>query len=47
MSLGPVKGLTFGLLIVLFIIFEPVGLVGVWVRFRESFRTWPLPYISE
>ena len=45
--LGPVKDLTFGLLIVLFIIFEPVGLVGVWVRFREYFRIWPLPYISE
>lgn len=45
--LGPVKDLTFGLLIVLFIIFEPVGLVGVWTRFREYFRIWPLPYISE
>ncbi len=45
--LGPVKDLAFGLLIVLFIIFEPVGLVGVWVRFREYFRIWPLPYVSE
>ncbi len=45
--LGPVKDLTFGLLIVLFIIFEPVGLVGVWLRFREYFRIWPLPYTSE
>lgn len=45
--LGPVKDLTFGLLIVLFIIFEPVGLVGIWVRCREYFRIWPLPYVSE
>lgn len=45
--LGPVKDLAFGLLIVLFIIFEPVGLVGVWVRCREYFRIWPLPYVSE
>jgi branched-chain amino acid transport system permease protein len=45
--LGPVKDLAFGLLIVLFIIFEPVGLVGVWVRIRDYFRIWPLPYISE
>jgi branched-chain amino acid transport system permease protein len=45
--LGPVKDLTFGLLIVLFIIFEPVGLVGVWLRLREYFRIWPLPYIAE
>ncbi len=45
--LGPVKDFVFGLLIVLFIIFEPVGLVGVWVKFRDYFRIWPLPYISE
>lgn len=45
--LGPVKDFVFGLLIVLFIIFEPVGLVGVWFRVRDYFRIWPLPYISE
>lgn len=45
--LGPVKDFAFGLLIVLFIIFEPVGLVGVWIRIRDYFRIWPLPYISE
>lgn len=45
--LGPAKDLAFGLLIVLFIIFEPVGLVGVWARIRDYFRIWPLPYISE
>ncbi len=45
--LGPVKDFVFGLLIVLFIIFEPVGLVGVWFRIRDYFRIWPLPYISE
>jgi branched-chain amino acid transport system permease protein len=45
--LGPVKDFVFGLLIILFIIFEPVGLVGVWVKFRDYFRIWPLPYISE
>ena len=45
--LGPVKDLTFGLLIVLFIILKPEGLVGVWVRIRDYFRIWPLPYISQ
>lgn len=45
--LGPAKELAFGLLIVLFIIFEPVGLVGIWMRIRDYFRIWPLPYISE
>lgn len=45
--LGPVKDLVFGLLIILFIIFKPEGLVGVWVRIRDYFRIWPLPYISQ
>ncbi|MCP4752119.1 MAG: branched-chain amino acid ABC transporter permease, partial [Proteobacteria bacterium] len=45
--LGPSKELVYGGLIVLFIIFEPEGLVGVWIKIREYFRIWPLPYISE
>ncbi|HEX7372702.1 MAG TPA: branched-chain amino acid ABC transporter permease [Thermodesulfobacteriota bacterium] len=45
--LGPVKDLVFGLLIILFILFKPEGLVGVWVRIRDYFRIWPLPYISQ
>jgi branched-chain amino acid transport system permease protein len=45
--LGPVKDFTFGLLIILFIIFKPEGLVGIWVRIRDYFRIWPLPYISQ
>jgi branched-chain amino acid transport system permease protein len=45
--LGPMKELVFGGLIILFIIFEPEGLVGVWIKFRDYFRIWPLPYISE
>lgn len=44
---GPLKELVFGGLIILFIIFEPEGLVGVWIRMRDYFRIWPLPYISE
>lgn len=44
--LGPVKELVFGGLIILFIIFEPDGLVGIWIRIRDYFKIWPLPYIS-
>jgi len=44
--LAPAKAILFGLLIVVFIIFEPEGLVGVWRRFRDYFRIWPLPYVS-
>lgn len=45
--LGPMKELVFGGLIILFILFEPEGLVGIWIKFRDYFRIWPLPYISE
>ncbi|MCJ7685345.1 MAG: branched-chain amino acid ABC transporter permease [Desulfobacteraceae bacterium] len=45
--LGPVKELVFGGLIILFIIFEPDGLVGIWIKIRDYFKIWPLPYISE
>jgi branched-chain amino acid transport system permease protein len=44
--LGPMKEFVFGGLIVLFIIFEPEGLVGVWIRIRDYFKIWPLPYVS-
>ncbi len=45
--LGPAKEFVYGGLIVLFIIFEPEGLVAIWIRIRDYFRIWPLPYISE
>ena len=44
---GPMKDFVFGGLIILFIIFEPEGLVGIWARIRDYFRIWPLPYISQ
>jgi len=45
--LGPMKEFVFGGLIILFIILEPEGLVGMWVKIRDYFKIWPLPYISE
>ena len=44
--LGPLKELVFGGLIIAFIILEPEGLVGIWVRIRDYFKIWPLPYVS-
>jgi len=44
---GPMKELIYGGLIILFIIVEPDGLVGIWIRIRDYFRIWPLPYVSE
>jgi len=34
----------FGLVIVLFLIFEPRGLAHRWEMFKSSYRLWPYPY---
>lgn len=34
----------YGLLIVLFLIFEPRGLFGIWIRVRNYFKAWPFSY---
>lgn len=34
----------FGLLIMLFLILEPGGLVAIWGRVKTSFKTWPYTY---
>ena len=39
-----VEQLLYGLLIILFLIFEPRGLFGVWVRIRNYWKTWPFSY---
>jgi branched-chain amino acid transport system permease protein len=34
----------FGLLMAVFLVFEPQGLVGIWRRIRNWFSLWPLRY---
>jgi len=34
----------FGLLIVLFLVFEPRGLAGIWFRVKAYFKAWPFSY---
>ncbi|MGH8925190.1 MAG: branched-chain amino acid ABC transporter permease [bacterium] len=36
--------LLYGLLIVLFLIFEPLGLYGIWLRIRNYWKGWPFSY---
>jgi len=36
--------LLFGILIVLFLVFEPLGLAGIWMRVRTYVKTWPFSY---
>ncbi len=39
-----VNQVLYGLLIVLFIIFEPLGLYGIWIRIRNYWKGWPFTY---
>ncbi|WP_199429067.1 branched-chain amino acid ABC transporter permease [Qaidamihabitans albus] len=34
----------FGLLIVLFLVLEPRGLAGIWLRIKAYFKAWPFSY---
>lgn len=40
----PMKEVIFGLLIVLFLVFEPRGLAEIWNRIKNFFRLWPFSY---
>ncbi|MFG1943011.1 branched-chain amino acid ABC transporter permease [Nonomuraea sp. NPDC048826] len=39
-----VETVLYGLLIVLFLIFEPRGLFGLWIRVRNYWKAWPFSY---
>jgi branched-chain amino acid transport system permease protein len=39
-----VESLLYGLLIIGFLIFEPRGLFGIWIRIRSYWRAWPFTY---
>jgi branched-chain amino acid transport system permease protein len=38
----PSQTVVFGLMMILFLMFEPLGLVGIWNRIRSYFELWPL-----
>ncbi|HKS61565.1 MAG TPA: branched-chain amino acid ABC transporter permease [Xanthobacteraceae bacterium] len=40
--LVPSQTILFGVLMILFLLFEPLGLVGIWNRIRTYFELWPL-----
>ena len=43
-NLGQIEAMLFGLCIILFLIFEPRGLWGIWFRVRNYFKAWPFSY---
>jgi len=40
----PMKEVIFGVMIVLFLVFEPRGLAEIWNRVKNFFRLWPFSY---
>ncbi|MDE0169186.1 MAG: branched-chain amino acid ABC transporter permease [bacterium] len=44
LSVFQLNQILFGLLIILFMILEPLGLYGIWVRVRNYWRGWPFTY---
>jgi len=43
-NLAQVEQILFGGLIVGFLIFEPLGLYGIWIRIRNYWKAWPFSY---
>jgi branched-chain amino acid transport system permease protein len=39
-----VEEMLFGGLIVVFLVVEPLGLYGIWIRLRNYFKAWPFSY---
>ena len=39
-----VEAILYGLLIIVFLLFEPKGLFGIWIRIRNYWKTWPFSY---
>ena len=42
--MADLQGSFYGLVIILFLIFEPTGIFGLWVRFKNYWKNWPYTY---
>jgi branched-chain amino acid transport system permease protein len=38
------EGVLYGALVIVFLIFEPRGLFGIWLRLRNYWKAWPFSY---
>jgi branched-chain amino acid transport system permease protein len=43
-SVDQLEGILFGVLIVVFLVVEPRGLFGLWLRVRNYWKAWPFSY---
>lgn len=44
LSVFQLNQVIYGLLIIAFLIFEPLGLYGIWIRVRNYWKGWPFTY---
>ncbi len=44
LSVAQLNQVLYGLLIIVFLIFEPLGLYGIWLRIRNYWKGWPFTY---
>jgi branched-chain amino acid transport system permease protein len=44
LSIAQLNQVLYGLLIIVFLIFEPLGLYGIWLRIRNYWKGWPFTY---
>jgi branched-chain amino acid transport system permease protein len=44
LNVSQLNSVIYGLLIILFLIFEPLGLYGIWLRIRNYWKGWPFTY---
>ena len=42
--IGAVSVIVYGLVIILFLLFEPDGLFGIWIRIKRYWKPWPFTY---
>jgi branched-chain amino acid transport system permease protein len=44
LSIQQLEGILFGVLIVVFLVLEPRGIFGMWLRIRNYWKAWPFSY---
>ncbi|MEN8114507.1 MAG: branched-chain amino acid ABC transporter permease [Actinomycetota bacterium] len=44
LNVGEFNIVLYGLLLIAFLIFEPFGLYGIWIRIRNYWKAWPFTY---
>ncbi len=44
LPVAAVDDIIYGSLIIVFLLFEPLGLYGVWIKVRNYWKGWPFSY---